>query len=158
MNKKSIIWLTLVSLVVLTAGAWAADVVASTGTAVAVEPGAWVSINAFLDKVIALLSNPLTAQIVTVVLGLLGGGKWLKNRSVQRWAELAFHTVEEMAATHQGNEKLDKVATFTEVFRGYMKRAGWLVVTQGDVEQAHAIAKSVNTLVKAGSKFIKPQG
>ena len=108
------------------------------------DPGAWASISAVMDKIMAILSNPITGQIVTILLGLLGGGKWLKNRAIQRWAFLAHSTVEEMARTNPGNEKLDKVAAFSEVFAGYMKRAGWVVVTNSDIQQAQALAKSVN--------------
>lgn len=147
MNIQALLWLIVFA---FTGTTWAVDV--STGAVATVaDPGVWVGVNAILDRLISILSNPITAQIVTVVLSLLGGGKWLKNRAVQRWAELAFQTVEEMHRTHKGNQKLDKIAVFSEVFQGYMKRAGWSkLVTKADVEQAHAIAKAVNTIaVKA---------
>lgn len=163
MNIQALMMLVGLLVFATTGFSWAAEAVdISTGALAAVaDPGIWGSVEAILDKLISILSNPLMAKIVTIVLGLLGGGKWLKNRAVQRWAELAFSTVEEMARTHQGNQKLDKIAAFSEVFQGYMKRAGWSkLVTKDDITQAHAIAKAVNIIAVKGEAFLrdkKPQ-
>ena len=158
MNIQALMTLMWIIVFSMTGVSWAAEAVdVSTGALAALaDPGVWGSVSLILDKIMGILNNPLMAKIVTIGLGLLGGGKWLKNRAVQRWAELAFSTVEEMHRTHQGNQKLDKVAAFSEVFKGYMKRAGWSkLVTKADVAQAHAIAKAVNVIAVKGEAFLK---
>ena len=137
---------------------WAAAAVAVSTAAASVGPSTWSQVNAALDKVIAIMQSPILGKIVIILAGLLGGGKWFKNQAIQKWSQLAFHTVEEIARTNPGNEKLDKAAKFAEVFEGYMKRAGWLYITDGDHEQAQAIAKGVNVLYTQGQSFAKSNG
>ncbi len=139
----------------MTSTAYAVEV-ATAAAQVAADPGVWANINSVLDRLISIMNSPVMGWIMTTGVGLLGGGKWLKNRAVQKWAILAFHTVEEIAQTHPGNEKLDKVALFAETFERYMKRAGWLgLVTKTDIEQAHAIAKSVNVTYSAAKRAVE---
>jgi len=129
--------------------------VATSTVAAIAEPSTWSHINAILDKAMGIMDSAIMGKIVIWGLGLLGIGKYLKNRAVQRYADLAFHTVEEMARTNPETTKLDKVAAFAEVFERYMKRAGWWMLTDADMKQAEAIAKSINVLYSKGKDYVE---
>ena len=108
----------------------------------------------FLDKLTGMMDGVIMGKVLLAGMGVVGLGKYLKNRAVQKWAELAFHTVEEIARADKKKNSLDKVAEFTKTFRKFMRRAGWWgVVTKGDVDMAKDIAKGDNLLYDHGNAY-----
>jgi len=111
-----------------------------------------------MNTVVNLLNNELVQKIVIFIISLVGGVKYLKNRAVQKWAEVAFRAVEEFARVdaEKGNtvKTDDKINLFAQKFREFMKRAGWWVVTDNDVTQAKNIASAVNLIYTKGSEAI----
>ena len=111
-----------------------------------------------METILGLLNNELVQKIVIFLITLIGGAKFLKNRAVQKWAEVAFRSVEEFARVDAENgNKIktdDKINMFCQNFRDFMKRAGWWIVTDADVEQAKKLASAVNLVYSKGQEAI----
>ena len=110
-----------------------------------------------MDSILALLQNPIVEKIIVLLAGVLGLVKYLKNQAVQKWAEVAFRSVEEFARidAEKGNKTKtdDKINLFCQNFKGFMSRAGWWIVTDKDVEQAKAIATAINLIYTKGQEI-----
>lgn len=123
------------------------NAVAAAPVAVSHMASFLAGLNSFLDSATALLDKPFLPSALSWGLALLGGGgcvKWLKNRSVQKYAHLAFMAVEEADRRDPNNQNLNKAALFAEHFEAFMRRAGWWMLTDDDVKQAQAIADALN--------------
>jgi hypothetical protein len=106
----------------------------------------------------SLLNGGLIFKIVVGILGILGIAKYFKNRAIQKWANLAFKIVEEAdrinIAEGDKSKILDKISMFSEKFTELMKNAGWLVLTNSDIEQAQNIAKAINVIYENGKALV----
>lgn len=111
-----------------------------------------------MDTVLALLQNDLFQKVVVFLITAIGGVKFLKNRAVQKWAEVAFRVVEENARINEDAGKPiateEKIKNFAVEFRKFMKNAGWWVVLDSDVAQAQSIAKAINIIYTNGQEAI----
>lgn len=111
-----------------------------------------------METILGILNHPLTEKIVILLAGVLGLVKYIKNRAIQKWAEVAFRSVEEFCRVdaEKGNKHLtdDKINMYCIKFREFMKRAGWWIVTDKDVEQAKGLASALNLIYTKGQEAV----
>ena len=111
-----------------------------------------------METVLGLLNNELVQKIVVFLITMIGGVNFFKNRAIQKWAEVSFRAVEEFARVdaEKGNKIKtdDKINMFCQSFRDFMKRSGWWIVTDSDVEQAKKIATAVNLIYSKGQEAL----